>query len=50
MSLEFVVPILCIVIATKMSNAQLLQQRIDELMELEEDNLVARFIQLVEKQ
>jgi hypothetical protein len=50
MPLEFVVPSLWVSLATQMTDEQSLQQRLDELMELEEDHMMAGFIQVVEKQ
>jgi hypothetical protein len=47
--LEFVVPILMIALVTHMTHTQSLHHGLDELMELEEDRLVAGFIQVVEK-
>jgi hypothetical protein len=49
MSLEFVVPSLCVTLAAQTTNDQSLQHRLDELMELEEDQIMESFIQVVEK-
>jgi hypothetical protein len=48
--IDFVVPSLCIAIATQMSDEQSLQQQLDDLMQLEEDCVMAGFNQVVEKQ
>jgi len=50
MLLEFVVPGLQISLDNDMINEQSLQHSLDEVMELEEDRLVARFSQVVKKQ
>jgi hypothetical protein len=49
MPLEFVVPSLRVSLTTQMTNDQSLQHRLDELMELEEDQIMAGFNQVVEK-
>jgi hypothetical protein len=48
--IEFIVPGLDIAIDTHMEDEKSLHQRLDEIMELEEDHSVVRFIQVVEKQ
>jgi hypothetical protein len=50
MPLEFVVPSLRIVVTTQMSDDQALQRQLDELLELEEDRLIAGHNQMVKKQ
>jgi hypothetical protein len=42
MLLKFIVPSIHIAIATHMTDERSLQQRLDEIMELEDDRLVAR--------
>jgi hypothetical protein len=49
MPLEFVFPILQIDLATHMVDEQSLQNRLEDLMELEEDRLVVGFSQVVKK-
>jgi hypothetical protein len=50
MLLEFVVPSLRIAVVTHMSDDHSLQWWLDELLELEEDELIAICIHMVEKQ
>jgi len=48
MKLEFVVISLRVTLTTHMIDDQSLQNRLDELMELEEDRIMAGFIHVVE--
>jgi hypothetical protein len=49
MLLEFVFPSLRVYLATQMKDDQSLQHRLDELMELKEDCIMAGFNHVVEK-
>ena len=49
MPMEYIVPSLGIVVATCMDYAEALEERIAQLVQLEEDRFVARFHQRVEK-
>jgi len=42
-SLDYLVPSMCIVAITNMTEESVVQERMDQLMELEEDIIIARF-------
>ena len=50
MRMEFLVPSLCVILMIEMTEKGALEKRLDELMELEEDKIIASFHQQVQKQ
>jgi hypothetical protein len=49
MPMEFIVPSLCIVAMTELTNSGAVEKRLSELMELEEDHFVTGFHQQFRK-
>lgn len=45
MPMEFIIPSLCIIMVTKLTDSNAVEQRLEKLLQLEEDMLMASFHQ-----